>query len=436
MIALRFFAFFTALSLHLNADLSALTLKDAVELGRAQSPTIAESRQKLDEARANRFKAWSAVTPTLSSSIGYSRQADALTSSRPRFDGQSYHYYSLTATLSQPILYRGAINAVLAARMGSDLGEIAYEIADRDLSLNVVQTFYSVLLKKREVETLKKSKTLRTESLQIAERRSKIGRAQRLDVLQIQTQIALLEPKIQKAENELSTVAAQLAILIGEHERKSVSVEGDLEIPNPRIILEKLKAAQSTAPELRKKALEIESTEYKNTVAMTDYWPKLSGEGTWSRSGFKKGDLTDEDAAQWSLGVKLSIPLFQGGRGWFDNQILNSQVLQLRSQQRQLLDQWSQEQITARDELETAGSMIESGTRAFKLAEQSVKVAKEDYKVANIDYLQLLNTQQDLLDAELALNQAKYDFISKLTKYTKVYGVRSDLLFEQLSASR
>jgi outer membrane protein TolC len=169
---------------------------------------------------------------------------------------------------------------------------------------------------------------------------------------------------------------------------------------------------------------------------MSDYWPKILGEGSWSRSGFKKGEITNSDATAWSVGIRLSIPLFQGGRSLYDNQVFNSQVLQLRAQQKQLLDQWSQDQVTAREELETAEAMIHSTSRAFELAGQSVKLAKDDYKVSNIDYLQLLNTEQDLLDSELALNQSKYDFIDKLTKFTKVYGISSDILFDRLTASK
>lgn len=417
-----------------NRAVFALTLKEAVELSRARSPNIEEARRKLDEARATEWKTWGTVAPTVTSALSYQRQADALTATKPRFDGQSFNFYQFETTITQPILQRGIVNGVLGSRLGADLGRLSFEIADRDLIINVVKNFFSLLLKKREVETLKKSKDVREQSLQIAQRRSRIGRAQRLDVLQIQTQIALLEPKIQKSENELSSAAAQLAILIGEHERRSLQVEGSLDFPQPAELVKSLEPFKAQAPELKSKSLEIQASEYKNTAAMTDYWPKLFGEGTWSRSGFKKGDLTNSDSTQWSVGLTLSIPLFQGGQGWFNNQILNAQVGQLRAQQHQLIDQWAQDQVTANEELETAEAMIQSTRRAFDLAQQAVKVARDDYKISNIDALQLLNTEQDLLDSELALNQSKFDFIDKLTKYTKVYGVGSDILFERLVA--
>src|SRR5262249_28248773 len=130
-----------------------------------------------------------------------------------------YNNYQVAMTLDQPLysgwsLWAGAKDAQYEKQLrGYDL-----QAGERDLSLQVIQAYFSVLLAQHKLQSLQRNMEVQEDLLKLTSHRQAIGRSQLLDVLQIQTQKAQLLPQIEQAKNAIRTNASMLALLLGESE--------------------------------------------------------------------------------------------------------------------------------------------------------------------------------------------------------------------------
>jgi outer membrane protein len=412
-----------------------LKLQDAVNLAVDRNPAVLQAKEKLNEASAVSTLALAKSLPVVNGTLQANRQKDSLNSSRPRFDGDSYNFYTGQLEFSQTLLQRGYLSTIFAGGVEKPIREFDLQTSKRDLTFQVIQSFYKVLLDTHNIITLRKAQSVYKQSLDTAEHRLKIGRGQRLDALQARTQLALIAPKIEKTESDLKISGAELANLLGDREARSVEINGRLEPPNLKEIKSKLESSLSKVLELERMKLSLQQAENVQVATLGKHWPQLKAVGDIGRTGFKKGDLTDDDSTAWSVGLQISVPIFSGFSYFFEKNQLSSQLLQLRLEEQKLKDQIALSQVKSNQDLNSAESVIQSSKIAYDLAEESVKEAKSQYRVANIDYTQLLSTEQNLLESELSYDQAKYDYIRSLTNYFAAWGYDPEILVESLGGA-
>ena len=173
---------------------------------------------------------YSLIFPTISATGGYSYKKDALTSPTALFGGETYNYYTLGLALNQPLFDGGAIlGGVKVAKLNRDIADITRQENERDLTESVIESFYSVVLAKN-VETLQENINVQKALLDLTTHWQKIGRSQVLDVLQMRTNLALLEPQLATAKNQVLIAASTLANYLGEQKAKEIEVLGNIDV--------------------------------------------------------------------------------------------------------------------------------------------------------------------------------------------------------------
>lgn len=411
-----------------------LTIRESVQLGLKQNPGVQEALERVREGADLSRLAIAKALPTASGSLAWHRQKDTAVNSSAKFGGDSYNFYSGSVEFSQTLLKRGYISTLFAGGEEKGLREIDLDIARRNLTFSIVQSFYKVLLFSKKFETLKRAEGVHRQSLETAQYRYKIGRGQLLDVLQVKTQIALLVPKIEKAQNDMKSAAAELSLALGNQEFKRLEVIGKLDPPSLKIVESQTKNLRAEVLELRR--VQLQESQFGHTMAvnLSKHWPELSVNGNISRQGYKKSDLTNDSANLWSIGLKLDVPLFSGLGYFFEKGGLESQELQLKYQEQRIRNQFSSDRVKTMQDLKSAEAVIDSSKAALDLADQSVKEAKRQYKLSAIDYVQFLTTEQNLIDAEQALDQARYDYLNLLTKFFNAFGYPPEALIDSLES--
>lgn len=432
--ALTFIYSLDALPAEEKAQPGKLDLRTAVELGLQNNPAIRQAKEKMREGDEIAFLAISKSLPSVSGSLLWNRQKDASTSPAARFQGDPFNYYSAQFQFSQTLLQRGYISALFAGGQERSIRKMDFEAAKRDLIFDITTSFFQVLLYSRQFQTLKRAEEVHRQSLETAQYRHKIGRGQLLDVLQVKTELALLAPRIEKASNDMKAAAAQLSIQLGNEELKEMDLRGKLEPPSFQLVQQKTRDLSRQIPELVKIQIQQEQFENAMVVSLGKHWPELRLNGTIGRTGFKKSDLTDSSANLWTAGLQLNVPIFSGLSYFFEKGSLQSQSLQLKYQEQELRNQLSSNQVKFLQDLRSSESVITYSKAAYELADQSVKEAKRQYKLAAIDYVQFLTTEQKMIDSELALDQARFEYLSLLTKYFRAYGYPPEVLVDSLGS--
>jgi outer membrane protein TolC len=413
-----------------------LTVQEAIRSALERNLDLANDRERLVEADQTISYAKSQIFPTVSITGTVQQQKAAITGvgSAP-FGGDPYNSYNAQIKLNQP-LYAGNLisSGMAAARQQKEVREKDLEVARRDLTVEVMELFYTILTTRETVEYLKQVKAVDEQSLATSERYYRVGRAQLIDVLQAKTQLSLVLPQIETVENQMKVAASQLVTLLHETQANTVDLVGTV----PYVAPEKIRALLTKRlrlAEILRGELQIAQFQSQAEVALSSNFPLLSFQAAWGRQAYTASDMLNNYANTWSFGLSLTIPVFSGLSSVYQRGVLSSQKSQLEFGQMKLLDQLSFNQVQSERNLDTSETVLKGSKQAADYARASLTEAQRDFRLQTINYLQLLQSEQTFLSAQLSYTQARYSYVDSVAKYFAATGIPIELLVEMLGKS-
>lgn len=390
--------------------LHAEDLRGALAATYAGNPTLLAAREQLRATDAGVPLARADGLPSLNavaSETEYVRQNPASTTNLPRM-------VSVTGTLSVPLYSGGAVkNAILAADTRvvagrNDLRATEAGIFTQAVTayLDVIRTEAIVRLNKAQVQTL-------VTNLKATSDRFQIGDVTRTDVAQSQSRLAVAQGNLRSAEASLVQARETYIQIIG-HEA------GELAPPPPLPTLpaapdEAVGIALETNPDLaaareRSKAAGFDSDAAKAVrmpkltafadAGYTDYLGSLSLRGVF-------GIPITQSATTADVGIRATIPLYQGGRP-------SAQIKQAQAREGQAMDNEiaTERQVIASvraafSNYRAANEIITASQTAVEAAELSLRGVKAENSVGNRTVLDILNAEQELVNAQVQLVTAR-----------------------------
>ncbi|MBU6374836.1 MAG: efflux RND transporter permease subunit, partial [Bdellovibrionales bacterium] len=415
------------------AETSPLSLSSAVKEAIQNQPRLQKYRERISQSEAEVLRTWSTIFPTLSAQATASTRKDAVIMNTARFGGDSYNYYTSSLQLTQPLFVFGLKSGIDVADKNRDIARLDLEINERDTILEVIRSFYRVLLNQRNLETLRTVEKLQKESVTTTQRRQAIGRGQVIDLLQAKTQLALLQPKLEQAESGLKISAQQLATLLGHERPDVISVRGSLLPPEEKKVSGLFDGRLSKILEFEEIGLRRKQLESVRRSTLGKDLPSVQFTGSLSRGAYRASDLLDSAANAYNATVTVNIPLFSGLSSVHERHSFTSQARQLALDEESLRQNLSLDQVKAQEALQVALRKIDVSTKAQELAKSSLEEAKRNYRLATIDLLQFLQVQQSYSEAENALDQARFEYLEALAQSTKAMGIDPTTLVEILN---
>ena len=412
-----------------------LDLKAAVSMALERNPAIRQAREVINGSESQTSIVKSGLYPNLnlSGNTTYRKDSSGGKSGALAFGGEPYHTYNLDLNLTQPLFVYGSLAAVRQSRMDQELKKLDLEIAERDLSANVIKAFYNVILTERLIHILEDSQKTTQESLATAQSRFRTGRGQLLDVLQVKTQLALQIPKVEAARNNLSAAIATLASYIGEDHSSQLELKGGL----PSLYLSQVEKLidfkQFHLPELEKVRVTYDQLQEGRDVTLGKNLPNLKFVGDYLANNYTKADLLSESSRSWSMQLVLTVPLFSGLSSVHERRNFASQGYQLEHQKRNVGDTLILSQIKNRKAVESAETSLKSSEEAAKLSQESMNEARRSFRLATIDFVQFLAVQQALLDAFSSLENLKFAALSAYCDFFVASGQHLDKLVDLLT---
>lgn len=401
----------------------ALSLKGALSLAQSNNSTLKGAREQLREAEIVYAGRFSVVAPTIEGSVSAATKKDAI-AVNPSFGGDRYNAYSIGVTATQPIYTGGQTSGALGnVIQQKEIKTVDRSIAERSVTVQILQSFYHLLLAQRRLENVYKSEKIQKELLQTAESRYRIGNEQALAVLQIRTNVALLAPRIAEAENQVRVTATQLASDMGTYQGQTLRIRGSLVAPNWNTVMEAMKnKEQAQRLELTRSELVLDQFKYLRRLELAEHMPKLYGVASYGIVSNKRSEVLDTDRGSWSIGLQLTIPLFSGFTSVIERRVLASQRAQIEIEDRRLRDTLSVDRVRAEENVRYGLTLVSASKNALEQAQEALRVANRTYRLGTATYLQVSDAQQNLLSAELSLEQAHFEAISKMTEYFVAFG--------------
>lgn len=385
---------------------AAETLGEAMTAAVESNPTLAAQRQRLAATREALPQAWAEALPQIS--IGGVAQRTDRDSDNPALETGPVETWNASANASQLLFASGRVLSTTRAARAQIRGAVAdYDLALQSLLIDVTRAYADVRQAMAVVAARETTVSNLTTLYEFAQAQFDAGVVTRTDVAQSQARLAQARTQLVQAQGALAASVQAYQRLIGHP-------PSGLEAPSateglPMDLDAALQRAVNDSPVLRSAVANTELADANVDVAASAGRLRVTLEGGIAQGGDLDNDLTDTTTD--SVGVRVSIPLFQGGlirsRTRQQRSLRSAANLDLAAAQRSV-----QESVTnAWTGLASARAAVDSArdqVQASELAYQGVRLEQETGLRSTVE---VLDQEQDLLTARLALAQAERDLV-------------------------
>lgn len=299
-----------------------LTWKQCVQETLAHNPDMKQSKENLLKARANKRSTVSFLYPQISGSV---RETTSKTEDSEKSTGYSY------GVSGSQLLFDGfkSIYQVAEANKNLESAQMQYEEASSGVRLRLRRAFISLLKAYKLIKLTKSIARRRTKSLRLVRLRYEAGREHKGAYLTAVANDRQARFEVEQAKRNIKIAARRLVKELGRDNVSMVNVKGKLLLDakyekkpdKDKLILNN--------PSLRKSAANKEASLYSLKSTRADLLPAISASGSASKSDSE----WQPETYQWSAGVSLSLPLFQGGRNMAAIAYANAAYEQSRAQE-------------------------------------------------------------------------------------------------------
>lgn len=402
--------FLTAGSCALAAPVFADDLRSALEQAYRTNPTLQAARagqRAVDEAvPINR----AAGLPSLSGAASYT---EFLKKSANNFTSPD-RAASASLSLNVPIYSGGAVrNSIKAAETRVDAGQADLRGTESGVFSLVVSNYMDVILNQSVVGLNRNNVEVLRVNVEATSDRFQIGDLTRTDVAQSQARLAVARSDLRSAQANLIGARERYIQAVG---KAPVDLQPPPPLPNmPTSPDEATQIALDSNPDLIAARFRARATGFDTRVASagrlpkvaifsnadhTDYLGTLGGVAS-STGAFSQSQTTAQ------AGVRASIPLFQGG-------LPAAQKRQAQARENAALEQeiGTERLVIAQVRAsfaswQAANEIIGSNQTAVDAATLSLEGVRAENSVGNRTILDILNAEQELLQARVRLVTAR-----------------------------
>jgi outer membrane protein len=341
-------------------------------------------------------------------------------------------------TLSQPIFRLDLYAQYQQQQERSKAGEASLAQARIDALLRVTQAYFDVLVAQDSLASANAEVRAIQEQLSAAKRNFEVGTATITDQQEAQARFDLASANQIKAQNDLDVRRFALNQVVGKPLpqtlpglRQAVA----LKAPQPSEMSQWVQQARQVnlRVQIAQSAAEVARQEVTRTRA-ADHYPSVNLVARKSRTEpYRVGDEKADFAETDTLGIELSMPLFNGGTGIYRSKEVAS--LKLKSDFDLENARRNAEQFARTSYLGVVAGL--SQVKAFEAAERSSQLALESNKLGyevgvriNID---VLNAQQQLFATQTNLSKARYETLLNGLRLKAATGALSEKDIDEIN---
>ena len=235
------------------------------------------------------------------------------------------------------------------------------------------------------------------------------GEVTRTDVAQAESSLASGRAQLASSESNYITSRANYRQIIGVEPCARLAPGAPVDRLSPRTVDGAIARARNEHPTA--------------TVAEAALYPTLAAVGTVQKTFGPTSSLAITENLNASLAAQLSVPIYQGGAEYAAIRQAKETVGQRRLDLDTARDQVQSTVVQSWGQLEAAKAQISATTAQVTAAEVALNGVREEARVGQRTTLDVLNAQQALVNARVALVTAQRDRV--VASYTVLAAVGS-----------
>lgn len=378
---------------------SAETLAQALAAAYMNNPTLNAERAALRATDEGVPRALSGYRPRVSAN------ADAGISSSN--GGPTLFPRGISISVEQPIfLGHRTTNSVKIAETAVLAGREALRNAEQNTLLAAAQAFMGLVRAQAILNLRRENLDFLAEQVRAAEDRLNVGEGTRTDVAQTRARQASGQAEYNAAAAALNTAIAIYQQVIG-HQPTSLGAAPPVDSMLSKTMNAALADAMTAHPAILASGYNIDIAEFNVKVTEGELLPSVSVSGSLSHRADTNAPGSTSNSA--SVVGRLSIPIYSGGevsaRVRQGKEVLGQRRIELDAAR----DEVRQAVISAWGGLDAARAQIRAAEAQVAAEQLVLSGVMEERRVGQRTTLDVLNAQQELLNARVALVSAQHD---------------------------
>ena len=426
----RFLALSAALSLALCQSAFAgetveLNLDDAMQRAFQTNPTVSIAQYELDSARASYNAARQSRGVSISANHTTQRGGaddDQYVSRLKGIDGAgnllydrvnagkgigNKHSNGLTASL--PIFTGGKLSGTIKqAKANYQYNEVGVQRTYNEMRSTVTNGYFNMLQADNMQKLSAESVTRLEDHLKNVQAQYDVGVVAKVDVLRSQVELANAKQTLIQAENSYQVAEANMNKIVG------LPMDTNLKLDNLLVynaydknMDDCLAYAAEHRPELMQAKYNVDAAKGALMVARSGHMPQVAAQAS---QNWKSNSWPGDDNDNWAVGVSVEMNVFDTG-------VTLSKIHGAEADLKKAEE-------TYRDTVDSVNLDVRSNYLGLREAEKRISTTKlaveqadEDYRIAQLRYMSGVGTNTDVLDAQVALTQAKTNYTQALYDY-------------------
>ena len=308
----------------------------------------------------------------------------------------------------------GSWRAVARAERAKDAVGHQLERTDQEIIFRVVDSYYGMLLAKKQLEVADQSMKTAEAILDRSKDRFESGVIVESDYLSAQVRLATRKQELIRAQNDLALARAQLSTSMGLSAETAVDpIEVLAEKILPATSLDDLeKQAVDRRPDLNRVRSEEAAQQQSVSIAKSSFGPRVNAFGGWEADNPTL--LAGGGGNSWLAGVEIQLDLFEGGAK--RAQLSHERALEEKAS---ALKEMATDSI--RIEVRRAYYDLDAARQQVGVARATIAEAQESLRINQDRYDSGLSAISDLLAAEEAARRSQTDYWEALYRYHTGY---------------
>ena len=397
-------AFAIGFSMFLPPLAKAETINQALAAAYNNNPTLNAQRAATRAADENIAIAKSGLRPTITAdaNIGLTRTRTSSPLGTSRLDLVPRGFgVTINQTLWDSYLTRNNINGAIAAVSAS---QEALRNAEQNILFNGASAYLDVLRDRAILKFRKQTLKFLNEQVRSERARFDVGEATRTDVAQAQASRAAAVAQAGVASANLQSSEAVYQQIVGKRPGRLSEVKGVQKLV-PASLEAGIVIAVQEHPAIKSAEHIVDQADFNVRSAESQLLPRIDLQASQRRA--KENGQENTTTTTGSVSAVLTVPIYQGGRTSAtvrqNKEILGQRQIQVDES----VDSVRAAVVSAYSQYMGARTSLIANQEQLKAAKLALDGAVEERKVGQRTTLDVLDTQTQVLNAQIALENSK-----------------------------
>lgn len=422
---------FLMLGLQMSDAQQLLTVRDAVEIALQNNYDIRLSKNDLQATEENLTYGNAGMFPTVTANFAQSNSLQNSTQIQNTgveraLDNAKNNSMSYGVSIGWTIFDGlGMFSRYETLQEFQKQGEVLLKKTITNRVSEVMQTYYTIVEQKNLLDAMDSTISISKERLRIAENRFSIGKASKLDVLNVQVNLNEDETNKVRQLEVVHRLKIALNNLLARDLTLDFDVVPEVDVDESLALLDLLQKSKTYNPDLLAIGIEKRIAELELKTVKASRYPtiQLNGGYNFSESESSLGFVAQSNSRGLNYGVTASLNLFDGFR-----QRRNERIAKIEVDNAEILLQQQHSNVEtalsqAFQSYQTNISLSRLENRNLQIAKENLEITMEKYRIGTISPVEFRDAQENYLNAVARYNSTKLKAKLSETLLKEIVGV-------------